>query len=130
MGARRVAAVVLDAGALIEFDRGDGRIRALVRQGLEAGVRFVVPAGVLAQAWRDGRRQARLAALIGDDATAVELLDELGAKAAGALCGRSGSQDVVDASVAVAARVYGAPVVTTDPRNLRRLDPGLDVWPL
>jgi sigma54-dependent transcription regulator len=130
MGARRVAAVVLDAGALIEFDRGDGRMRALVREGFGAGVRFVVPAGALAQAWRDGRRQAGLAALIGDDATAIEVLDELGAKAAGALCGRSGLSDVVDASVTVAARVHGAPVVTTDPDDLRRMDPGLDVRPL
>jgi len=130
VGARRAAAVVLDAGALIAFDKGDARMRALVRKVVGDGVRFVIPAGVLAQAWRDGRRQARLAALIGDDATEVDVLDEISAKASGALCGRGRSADVVDASVVVAARVHEAPVVTTDPDDLRRLDPGVDVRPL
>jgi len=127
MGARRAAAAVLDAGALIAFDKGEARMRALVRQGLGDRVRFVVPAGVLAQAWRDGRRQARLAALVSDDHTTVEVLDELGARVAGSLCGRAGVTDVIDASVVVAARLHDAPVVTTDPDDLRRLDPGVDV---
>jgi len=102
-------------------------MRALVRRGLSDGVRFVVPAGALGQAWRDGRRQARLAALVSDGHTTIEVLDELGAKAAGSLSGRAGVKDVIDASVVVAARLYAAPVVTTDPDDLRRLDPGVDV---
>ena len=39
------------------------------------------------------------------------------------LCGRSGTADVVDASVALLARRLRAVVVTSDPDDLRRLDP-------
>jgi predicted nucleic acid-binding protein len=130
MGAQRARPVVLDAGALIALERGDRRMRALARLAVDRGEVLVVPAPALAQAWRDGRRQARLAALLGAASTVVDVLDEAGAKAAGVLCGRSSTRDVVDASVVVAARLHRAPVVTSDPEDLRRLDPGVDVRPL
>ncbi len=47
MGKESPRAVVLDAGALIAFERGDGRMRALVREALRLGARLVIPAGVL-----------------------------------------------------------------------------------
>ena len=130
MGTPGSRPVVFDAGALIEFDRGDSRMRALVRLARDRASTLVIPAGALAQAWRDGSRQARLAALVGSETTIVEVLDEPAAKAAGVLCGRSRTSDIVDASVVVAARAYGAVVVTTDPGDLRRIDPALDVHPL
>jgi hypothetical protein len=102
-------------------------MRALARLSADSDGRLIVPAPVLAQVWRDGRRQVRLAALLGAASTEVDVLDEAGAKAAGVLCGRSGTRDVVDASVVVAARVNGAPVVTSDPDDLRRIDPALHV---
>jgi hypothetical protein len=117
---------VLDAGALVAFERGDRRMVLLfetIRGGAE---RVIVPAGVLAQVWRDGSRQARLAALVGDHRTQVDPLDESVAKAAGVLCGLSRTRDVVDASVAVSARLAGnAVVVTSDADDLRRCDPRL-----
>ena len=127
MGTPRARAVVLDAGALIAFDRGDKRMRALARLALERGGSLVVPAGALAQAWRDGRRQARLAALLGTTGTFVDILDEGTAKAAGVLCARSRTRDIVDTSVVVAARVHRASVVTSDPDDLRRIDPALAI---
>ncbi len=127
MGQARPRPVVLDAGALIQFDRAGARMRALVRLARERAVPVVIPAGALGQAWRDGARQARLAALVGADVTQVEVLDEPAAKAAGVLCGRSHTADVIDASVVLAARAYQAPVVTTDPDDLRRLDPGIEL---
>lgn len=42
-----------------------------------------------------------------------------------ALCGRSGTRDVVDASVALLARRHHAVVVTSDPDDLGRVDPSL-----
>ncbi len=54
MGATRPLAVVLDAGALIAFERGDARMRALVREALRTKARMVVPAGVMGQVWRGG----------------------------------------------------------------------------
>ena len=55
---------VLDTGALIAFERGDRVMATMVARGLELDLRFQVPAGVVAQAWRNGRKQARLAQLL------------------------------------------------------------------
>src|ERR1019366_3222990 len=49
------------------------------------------------------------------------------ARAAGQLCGVANSTDVVDASVAVAARDRTARVITSDPEDLRRFDSHLDI---
>lgn len=125
MGKARPQAVVLDAGALIAFDRGDARVRALVREALKAGVRLVIPAGVLGQVWRGTARQAPVRALVKGPTTAVIALDQVLAEAAGVLCGRAGTSDVVDASVALVARRERAVVVTSDIDDLRRLDPGI-----
>lgn len=84
---------------------------------------ITVPAGAFAQAWRDGSRQARLAAFIG--AAMVDPLDVHAARAAGVLCGLTGTSDVVDASIVVSARARGDRVMTSDPVDLSRLDPAL-----
>ena len=118
---------VLDTGALVGFERNDRRVVAIMRRALEHGDALVVPAGVVAQAWRDGRRQARLARLLGSPVCEVEPLADAGARAAGQLLGLTRTADVVDASVVIAARARGLGVVTSDPNDLRRLDPSLDV---
>jgi hypothetical protein len=123
VGARRARPVVLDAGALIAFERNDRRVRTLVELAMVHGRRLHTPAGVVAQVWRDGGRQARLARLLGSGLLDVQALDRDEAQAVGVLCGRSGTADVVDASVALLARRLRAVVVTSDPDDLRRLDP-------
>jgi len=40
---------------------------------------------------------------------------------------RGGTADVVDASVVVSARLHGATVVTSDPADLLRIDPALNI---
>ncbi len=110
---------VLDAGALIAIERGDPRIRATLR-GPGA---HIIPAPVLAQVWRGGARQARLAKLLKDESTTVDELDEASAQAVGALLARSGSSDIVDASVVLSARRHHALVLTADADDLRRIDP-------
>jgi len=122
LGARRARAVVLDAGALIAFERNDRKVRRLIELAVTHGRTLHVPAGAIAQVWRDGARQARLARLLGSGVLAVQVLDRDEAQAAGVLCGRSGTSDVVDASVALLARRLRAVVVTSDPGDLRRLD--------
>lgn len=47
MGKTRSQAVVLDAGALIAFERGDPRLRALFREAVRVGARLVIPAAVV-----------------------------------------------------------------------------------
>jgi rRNA-processing protein FCF1 len=123
--ARPPTPIVLDAGALIAFERGDARMRALVREALKAGVRLIIPSGVLGQVWRGSARQAPLRALVKGPTTTVPVLDEVLAEAAGVLCGRSGTSDVIDASVVLVARRERGVVVTSDIDDIRRLDPGL-----
>lgn len=122
--------VTLDAGALIAIERGDRRMQALLDEAHSAGLPIDIPAGVLAQAWRAGPRQARLARTLHLPNVTVPVLDEPNAKAAGILCGQRGTSDPVDASVVINARHRNQSVVTGDPEDLRRLDPNLRIVPL
>jgi len=119
--------VVLDAGALTAFERNDRRVRRLVELAVEQDRTLYVPAAVIGQVWRDGARQARLARLVGCGVLDVAVLDLGEAQAVGVLCGLASTADVVDASVVVLARRYGATVVTSDPSDMRRLDPKVSV---
>jgi hypothetical protein len=87
MGAKDPGAVVLDAGALIAFERADPRVRALLREALRRGTRLIVPAGVLGQVWRDGARQVVLRALIDGPTTEVAPL-MLGSRRGAGACRR------------------------------------------
>jgi predicted nucleic acid-binding protein len=117
----------LDAGALIALEAGNRRMMALVEEALTRGAQLAIPAGALAQAWRGGVRQARLARLLRSSICSVVPLDQRSALRAGALCAATGTADVVDASVALCARDRGHIVITTDPADLRVLDPSLTV---
>jgi predicted nucleic acid-binding protein len=100
-------------------------MRALCREALERRARLIVPAGVVGQVWRDGARQVQLGALLKGRTTSIPALDRVMAQAAGTLCGRTGTSDVIDATVALTARLERAVVVTSDVEDLRRLDPAL-----
>lgn len=113
--------VTLDAGALIGIERADDRVRALLSEALRRGHDLRVPAGAVAQVWRDPARQVRLSRLIGSREVQVVPLDGVRAKAAGLLCAATGTSDVVDASVAGCAREHGDVVVTSDPDDMARL---------
>jgi hypothetical protein len=102
-------------------------MRALVREALKVGVRLVIPAGVLGQVWRGSPRQAPLRALVKGPTTSVPFLDQVLAEAAGVLCGRAGTSDVIDASVVLIARREQAVVVSSDVEDLRQLDSTLPV---
>jgi predicted nucleic acid-binding protein len=125
MGKASVGAIVLDAGALIALERADPRIRALLREALRTKTRVVVPAGVLGQVFRDGSRQVPLRALISSPTTEVPPLDQILAEAAGTLCGRTKTSDVIDASVVLTARRCRALIMTSDVSDLRKLDPSV-----
>jgi hypothetical protein len=125
VGKARNKALVLDAGALIGFERGDERMRALVRESLKTGARLVVPAGVVGQVVRNPAEQVRLRKLLNGPQSSVPPLDRTLAEAAGVLCGRARTSDVVDASVVLVARRERAVVVTSDVDDLHRLDPDL-----
>jgi hypothetical protein len=118
-----MAGLTLDAGALIAFERNDRRLVAVIARSVELGYSLAVPAGVVGQVWRDGRRQARLARLLGAGEVKIEALDDQRARDAGQLCGVRGTTDVIDASVVLCARARGHRIATSDPDDIRRLDP-------
>ena len=121
------AGIVLDTGALIALDRGDKRMIALVQRALAQGRVFRVPAGVVGQAWRDGRVQASLSRFLRSDEVEIIPLDEQLARSCGELCGAANSPDVIDASVVILARERRDPIITSDPTDLRRLDPAAQI---
>ena len=124
------AGITLDAGALIALDRGDKRLIALLDRALAQRLKLRVPSGVVGQAWRDGRVQVTLARFLRIDEVEIIPLDEQLARACGELCGATVTADIIDASVVILARQRGDHIVTSDPRDLRRLDPTCPIIPV
>jgi hypothetical protein len=118
-----VSGVTLDAGALIALDRGNRQVLVLLARAREVGARVTVPATALAQAIRRPRTQARLARLVRQPTTDLVALDGPDATSVGILLAASGTKDITDAHVVVCARRSRQPIVTSDPDDLRRLDP-------
>jgi len=122
-----VAGTTLDSGALIAFERGSARMLALVERATDHRSTLAVPAGVVAQTWRGGVRQARLSRLLSAPISEIVPLDELAARAVGVPCARTDATDVVDTSVVVCARERSHQVVSSDPNDLLAIDHRLRV---
>jgi hypothetical protein len=118
-----VSGVTLDAGALIALDCNDRRIITLLARATEVAAPVTIPATALAQAIRHPARQARLARLIRQPTTQLVSLDGPDATLVGMLLAASRTTDIADAHVVICARRAGQPIITTDPRDLSRLDP-------
>jgi hypothetical protein len=110
--------LVLDSGGLIAFDRGDREVAALVEAARRRRDRVITSSGCVAQAWRGGARQALLSRLLGGVTEAA--IDRRSSRAAGELCGRAETADVVDAHVALLVRDDDV-VVTSDLDDIGRL---------
>ena len=110
--------VVYDAGALVAAERNDRRFWLGHRIRLEAGDVPIVPAPVVAQVSRSPR-QAQLRRLL--RGCEVLALDEPTAHAVGQLLGRSGTADIVDATVVVVAIAQQAEIVTADRNDISQL---------
>ena len=119
--------LVLDTGALIALERGDKRMIALLRRALAQGRAFRVPSGVVGQSWRNGRVQVTLARFLRSEEVEIVPLDDQLARSCGELCGAAGASDVIDASVAIVARERQDLIVTSDPDDIRRLDPAAQI---
>ena len=120
-----MSGLTLDAGALIAFERLDRRVVGVLRKAIVSKTSVAVPAGVVGQVWRGGPRQVRLAQLLRSPGVTIEPLDDHRARAAGQLCGVTGTSDVIDASVVLCARARSQVVMTSDPDDIHRLDPSL-----
>ena len=118
--------LTMDAGALMAVDRNDRRLLVLLARARETGARVTIPSTALAQAIRQPERQVRLARLVRQLTTDVVPLDRVDATNVGRLLAASATRDIVDAHVVICARRAGQRIATSDPRDLRTLDPRVD----
>jgi predicted nucleic acid-binding protein len=122
-----MAGITLDAGGLIALDRDARRVVVLLARARETGARVTIPATALAQAIRRPEQQARLARLVRQPTTDVVALDRVDATNVGRLLAASATSDITDAHVVICARRSGQRVVTSDPGDLRTLDPAVQL---
>ena len=123
----RLSGITFDAGGLIALDRNDRRVLALVARARERGTRITIPATALAQVIRNPAKQARLSRLIRQPDTDLVGLDGPDATLVGLLLARTGTVDVVDAHIVVCARRAKQAIITSDPADLRRLAPEIQL---
>ena len=111
-------ALLLDAGAFIAVERGDPRAVAYLRRARRLGIPLRTTTAVVAQVWRSGARQARLARLA--NITREHSLDDGAARRIGLLLGQAGTADVVDGSLVELAQ-EGDEILTSDPADMIHL---------
>lgn len=109
---------VLDSGALIGLERGDESMRTVVSTAVNQRRPLRTSCAVVAQVWRGGGRQARLARRL--PGIEVVALDERFDRRIGELLRQAGTSDVVDGHVALLTRA-GDYVVTSDPDDIGHL---------
>lgn len=112
--------VVLDAGALIALERGDRTVRAHVLLAARGLVALTTSSAAVAQVWRGGARQARLARFLASDLVTEVALDADMSRRIGVLAAAVGARDVVDGHIAVLALERRAHVITSDPSDIVR----------
>ena len=111
--------MIFDAGVFIALDNPSQRrvVFDLVRQMYEDGVVPKTNEAVLAQAWRDPSRQVPMAMVV-KTTTVFPFGDP---QTIGRRCAEKGTNDVVDASLAVLADQLGEKILTTDATDMRQL---------
>lgn len=117
--------LTFDAGGLIALERNDRRVLLVLAAALVDASRIIIPATVLAQVIRNPARQVRLWRVVQFERTEVVPLDRSQTQAVGALLARTGTSDITDAHVVICAQREGYAVITSDPLDLKRLDPEL-----
>jgi predicted nucleic acid-binding protein len=125
-----VSKIVLDTGALIALERHHRQSALDLRVAVDAGVDIAVPAGCVAQAWRDGSQQVELARVLKSRNVRTVALDRHVARRIGELLRRTGSADVIDAHVAVVAMRDDRTIFTSDVLDLRALAPRARIEPV
>jgi hypothetical protein len=117
--------VIIDAGPLIiDADNVNSRLWALVKRAAERGEELHTTHPVLAQVWRNPPRQVNLAraARFFD----IHPLDD--AVTVGRRLAASGTSDVVDAHLAVAAESLGTFILTSDPADMVKLNARFETY--
>ena len=110
--------MILDTGFLISVDRGEDTARIFLTAADRSETPLHTTHPVVAQVWRDGSRQARLAAFL--KTLTVHPFDD--GPSVGRLIALSGTSDVVDAHLVVLALRIGDDVLTGDPDDLTTIN--------
>jgi hypothetical protein len=115
-----VAGVTYDTGALIAGGRNDRRMWALHMGLIAEEVVPVVPAPVLAEAWRGALRQTSLSRMLAG--CEIEPMSADQARQVGELAGRANHDDVVDVTVVEgAARRDDDVIITSNESHIRKI---------
>jgi hypothetical protein len=116
--------LTLDTGALLALDQPAKAVamQARLEEAWRRGGTICVPAEVVAQAWRSPR-QVRLARLLKSPDIDVAVMTLSVARSVGLMCATAGHHDVVDVHVVLCARQRQHAIVTSDPRDIARIDP-------
>lgn len=109
--------MILDAGFLVSIDRNEHAARSFLNAAIAREWRLVTTEPVIAQVWRQGHRQARLAAFL----KSIESIALDNGREVGALLGISGTADPVDAHIVIVAARLREPILTGDPDAISRL---------
>jgi predicted nucleic acid-binding protein len=120
--------LTLDTGALLALDHPGKAVamQARLDETLRRGGTICIPVGTIAQAWRSSR-QVRLARLLGSRDIDIAIMTPNVTRSVGLLCARSGHDDIIDVHVALCAIQRRHAVVTSDPDDMLRIEPGLSV---
>jgi hypothetical protein len=110
--------VVLDAGAFVAIERRDRKVGAMLRLFQAQSIQLRTSSAVVAQVWRDGRKQALVARVL--QGVRVHGLTPGADKQTGELLAASRTTDVIDAHVALIVEDDDH-VLTSDPDDLKRL---------
>ncbi len=119
--------VVFDAGALIALQRRNKRMLALMAELVAGRQVGHVAAGVVAQVWRGDARQHNVARVLKTRAVRVHALNDAVAFDLGRLLAVTGASDVIDAHVASLGQATGGVVLTSDPDDIRAINPDLTI---
>lgn len=124
--------MIFDAGFLISIDRGEGSARNLLTALQRSRTPLHTTHPVVAQVWRNGPSQARLASFL--QAVTVHPLDD--GRALGQILAVARTSDVVDAHLVTVAVRLGDTVLTGDAEDLGRIAatlgaaaPTIHSWP-
>jgi predicted nucleic acid-binding protein len=124
--------LILDAGFLISVDRGERAAQEFLTAALIHETPLTTTHPVVAEVWRNGRRQARLARFL--KSVLVLAFDD--GPEVGDLLARSGTSDVIDAHLVVLAVRRSEAILTGDVHDLELLTaalpehcPSLLSWP-
>ena len=99
-------------------------MQARLETARQRGGTICIPAEVVAQAWLSSR-QARLARLLKSPEIDIAVMTLSVARTIGLMCADTNHDDVVDVHVVLCARQRHHAIVTSDPRDIARVDPAV-----